>query len=256
MSASAPHRQSHPLDGAAAPCDHNQKIEAAAVALFRLLGWTLAAAVGLLALESGLEDLYLIGGGKIALHPELACTVMWDLWAAGWLAAMAWSRRTATSPLARQEVAYLILPTIGFCLLAFGSIATHFRPLWTVPDTFGWFFAALCGLSLAFTWWARIGLGPLWSLSVSRKDIHNIVQDGAYHLVRHPIYTGLIAAAASHAVLIGQLANLAGAALMAIGFWLKARFEERFLARELGSAAYAEYARRTPMLVPFWPIRG
>jgi protein-S-isoprenylcysteine O-methyltransferase Ste14 len=225
------------------------------VARFRVLGWALAAAIGLLALASGVDDLFLIGNGKIALHPELACTVMWDLWAASWLAAMAWSRRTAASPLAQQEVAHLILPTIGFCLLAFGSIATHFRPLWMIPDTFGWCIAALCGLSLAFTWWARIGLGPLWSLSVSRKDTHKIVQDGAYHLVRHPIYTGLIAAAASHAVLIGQLANLAGAVLIAIGFSLKARFEERFLARELGSAAYAEYARRTPMLVPFWPSR-
>ena len=63
-------------------------------------------------------------------------------------------------------------------------------------------------------------------------------------------------AAVSHAVLIGQLANLAGALLIAIGFWLKARFEERFLAHELGPAAYAQYARRTPMLVPFWSIRG
>ena len=227
-----------------------------AIGARRLLGLILAAAIGLLALVSGLEDLYRIGSGKIALRPELACSVMWDLWAASWLTAMAWSRRTATSPRARQEVAHLVLPTIGLCLLAFGSIATHFRPLWTVPDTLGWFIAALCGLSLAFTWWARIGLGSLWSLSVGRKEIHNIVQDGAYHLVRHPIYTGLIAAAASHAVLIGQLANLAGAVLMAIGFWLKAQFEERFLARELGSEAYAEYARRTPMLVPFWPVRG
>src|ERR1700734_1563159 len=72
MSAFAPHWQSYPLNGAAAPCDHNQKIEAAAVALFRLLGWTLAAAIGLLALKSGFEELYLIGSGKIALHPELA----------------------------------------------------------------------------------------------------------------------------------------------------------------------------------------
>ena len=232
-----------------------QEIEGA-MALFRLVGWALAAAIGLLALASGLEDLFLIARGKILLYPELACTVMWDLWAASWLAAMAWSGRTAASPLARQEAAYLILPIIGLCLLAFGSIATHFRPLWMVPDALGWPLAALCGLSLAFTWWARIGLGSLWSLSVDRKDTHKIVQDGAYRLVRHPIYTGLIAAAVSHAVLIGQLANLAGAVLIILGFWLKARFEERFLARELGSAAYAEYARRTPMLVPFWSIRG
>lgn len=226
------------------------------MALLRMLGWALAAAIGLLALASGVENLFFIASGKIALHPELACTVMWDLWVASWLAAMAWSRRRTASPLARQEVAYLVLPIAGFCLLAFGSIATHLRPLWMIPDSFGWGIAALCGVGLAFTWWARIGLGPLWSFSVSRKDTHKVVQEGAYHLVRHPIYTGLIAAAASHAVLIGQMANLAGAFLIAIGFWLKARFEEHFLAQELGTAAYADYARQTPMLVPFWRVRG
>jgi glucan biosynthesis protein C len=228
--------------------------QAGAVASFRALSRAPAAAVGLLALASGVEDLVFIAGGKYVLHPELACTVMWDLWAASWFAAMAWSGRSAARPLARQEVAHLILPTAGFCLLAFGSIATHFRPLWMIPDSLGWCIAALCALSLIFTWWARIGLGSLWSLSVSRKENHKVMQDGAYHLVRHPIYTGLIIAAASHALLIGQPANLAGAVLVAVGFWLKARFEERFLTQELGRVTYAEYAGRTPMLVPFWPV--
>jgi protein-S-isoprenylcysteine O-methyltransferase Ste14 len=49
-------------------------------------------------------------------------------------------------------------------------------------------------------------------------------------------------------------ANLAGAVLMAVGFWLKARLEERFLGQEL-AATYPDYRRRTPMLVPFWPSR-
>jgi protein-S-isoprenylcysteine O-methyltransferase Ste14 len=44
--------------------------------------------------------------------------------------------------------------------------------------------------------------------------------------------------------------------LVAFGFWLKARLEERFLGSELGEAAYAAYRARTPMLVPFWPMRG
>jgi protein-S-isoprenylcysteine O-methyltransferase Ste14 len=58
--------------------------------------------------------------------------------------------------------------------------------------------------------------------------------------VRHPIYTGLIVALAATA-----------AALLAIGFWLKARAEERFLSAELGAEAYGAYRRRVPMLIPF-----
>jgi protein-S-isoprenylcysteine O-methyltransferase Ste14 len=83
-----------------------------------------------------------------------------------------------------------------------------------------------------------------------------VIQSGPYHLVRHPIYTGLIVAALAQGVLIGMAANLVGAVLVGLGFWLKARLEERFLSQELGAATYAEYRRRTPMLVPFWPARG
>ena len=111
-------------------------------------------------------------------------------------------------------------------------------------------------MSLLFTWWARVSLGSLWSGLVSRKEDHTFIQSGAYRLVRHPIYTGLIVAAIAHAVVIGQVANLAGALLMALGFWLKAQLEERFLSQGLGAATYSEYRRRTPMLVPFWPARG
>ena len=41
--------------------------------------------------------------------------------------------------------------------------------------------------------------------------------------------------------------------LMTVGFWLKARLEERFLRDELGAEAYDAYRRKTPMLIPFAP---
>jgi len=38
--------------------------------------------------------------------------------------------------------------------------------------------------------------------------------------------------------------------VMTCGWYVKARLEERFLRRELGDA-YAAYAGRVPMLIPF-----
>jgi protein-S-isoprenylcysteine O-methyltransferase Ste14 len=35
-----------------------------------------------------------------------------------------------------------------------------------------------------------------------------------------------------------------------LGFWVKARLEERFLRAELGAEAYEAYFRRTAMLFP------
>ncbi len=117
-----------------------------------------------------------------------------------------------------------------------------------------WLLTGICAAFFAFhVVGPRISLGSLWSGSVSRKESHALVQSGPYRVVRHPIYTGLIVAASRWRIQIGMLNNLLGAALMAFGFWLKARLEERFLSIELGSDAYAAFRQRTPMLVPFWP---
>ena len=94
-------------------------------------------------------------------------------------------------------------------------------------------------------------LGVLWSGGIVRREGHRIVDTGPYGVVRHPICSGLILAAAGLALIKATWLALAGAALIALGFALKARVEERFLSSELGSGAYAAYRGRVPMLVPF-----
>ena len=95
-------------------------------------------------------------------------------------------------------------------------------------------------------------LGAWWSGAITRKEGHHIVETGPYALVRHPIYTGLIAANFATAAAQATVTGLIGAALVAIGLWLKARVEENFLTAELGADAYAAYRRRVPMLVRFY----
>lgn len=102
----------------------------------------------------------------------------------------------------------------------------------------------------AFCWWARIHLGRMWSSSVTRKADHHIIDTGPYSLVRHPIYTGIILAAAATAALEARAIAFAGLALVTIGFWIKARLEERFLRNELGAEVYDANARRTGMPFP------
>jgi protein-S-isoprenylcysteine O-methyltransferase Ste14 len=90
----------------------------------------------------------------------------------------------------------------------------------------------------------------MWSSSVTRKADHHIIDTGPYSLVRHPIYTGIIVAAAATAALEARPLAFAGLVLVIIGFWIKARLEERFLRNELGAEVYDAYARRTGMLFP------
>ncbi len=190
-----------------------------------------------------------------------ASRALWDVWFVSWIIAAVWSRRTAARPAGLGHLTHWLPTLAGFGLLGFGSAfwigeggpEPLASPLWRIPTAAGWALTGLCAVGLVFTWWARLYLGSLWSGSVSRKVGHTIVEGGPYRLVRHPIYTGLILAAFALATQISMAANLLGAGLIALGFWLKARLEERFLSEELGPEAYGAYRRRTPMLVPFWP---
>jgi len=75
-----------------------------------------------------------------------------------------------------------------------------------------------------------------------------LVTSGFYRWVRHPLYTaGLLFLWANPLVSWNTLAlNIGATAYLIVG----AIFEERKLLTEFGPA-YAEYRRRTPMLLPF-----
>jgi protein-S-isoprenylcysteine O-methyltransferase Ste14 len=90
----------------------------------------------------------------------------------------------------------------------------------------------------------------LWSSAVTRKHDHHIVDTGPYRIVRHPIYTGIIVASFATAAATGTPGSLVGAVIMLLGWYAKARVEERFLREQLGAQAYDAYARKTAMLIP------
>jgi protein-S-isoprenylcysteine O-methyltransferase Ste14 len=125
--------------------------------------------------------------------------------------------------------------------------------LWLVARTEAWICVGLIALGIAFSAWARLHLGALWSATVTRKSGHRIVDTGPYKLVRHPIYTGILLAVYATAAAKGTVLGLAGALLITIGIWMKARLEERWLRSELGADAYDAYRRKVSMLVPFGP---
>ena len=184
-----------------------------------------------------------MGGIYVAFAASL-----WLAWVISWYAAAFWRHDTVAEAPGRQYRLHIALVMTGF-MLAFG-VAPWFRgPLWPIGPALGWSMVALCAAGLAFTWWARLHMGPLWNGGVSRTEQHRIVDTGPFALVRHPIYTGMIAAIWSVAILQAQPMALVGGAIFALGFILKARVEERFLEAEL--PGYAAYRKRVRMIVPF-----
>jgi protein-S-isoprenylcysteine O-methyltransferase Ste14 len=134
-----------------------------------------------------------------------------------------------------------------------GLFSLLFAQLWDVPETIAWGAPVLAGCGFAFAWWARLHLGALWSSSVTRKEDHRIVDSGPYGIVRHPIYTGMLIGTLALVAVSGRVLALAGFAILALGIYIKARLEERFLSAELGADAYLAYRSRVPMLVPGAP---
>jgi len=185
--------------------------------------------------------------------PQNILPWVWVAWLASWWVVAFWSDRAAKRLDAKAELLYR-LPTLVAVLLLFGVVRWSGDPVWLrTPRHPGiaWTLIGLTIAGLAFTWWARIHLGRLWSATVTRKKDHHIVDTGPYRLVRHPIYTGILLAAFASACMRGTMLAAIGFLVLVISFYIKARIEERFLRAELGHDAYDAYARRTPMLVPF-----
>jgi protein-S-isoprenylcysteine O-methyltransferase Ste14 len=185
--------------------------------------------------------------------PENVMRAMWLAWWLSWLVAAAWSDRAVKRPATRNQIVYRLLAVAGAWLL-FGMYRHSLEGeliLWRDSAFVGWSMIAIAFVGFAFTWWARLHLGRLWSSSVGRKADHRIVDTGPYGIVRHPIYSGITLAAVATAGLRGTAAAWLGVGVMTLGWIVKARLEEAFLREQLGAEAYADYARRVPMLVPF-----
>jgi protein-S-isoprenylcysteine O-methyltransferase Ste14 len=190
-----------------------------------------------------------MGGNYVVLSAAL-----WLAWLISWNVAAFWRDRSVAEAPRNHYRLHFVIAVLGF-MLTFGVFRLVLGPLWPVGalwpvgPVLGWAMVGLTAAGLSFTWWARVHMGRLWNGGVSRTQDHRVIQSGPFALVRHPIYTGMIAGVWAMAVLQARPVALAGAALFALGFVLKARVEERFLAEQL--PGYAAYRDRVRMIVPF-----
>jgi len=97
---------------------------------------------------------------------------------------------------------------------------------------------------------SRAALGPAWSLVPNADEVAGLVTTGPYRLVRHPIYLGLSLLAMGQALAFG---NWPALLIVLFGiiptFAWRAYTEEKLLSRAFGTR-YAEYRRRTGLLIP------
>lgn len=185
------------------------------------------------------------------LTPGAAIVAAWLIWLVAWIMAAGWSARTASHHDLGAESPSRVLTLAAIVMIITAYWPLRWGVLWMTPSPVGWTMFALVLVGLAFTWAARLHLGPLWSSTSSPTEDHRIVDTGPYAIVRHPVYAGLLLAAIATAIERGRIEALAGALVLIAGVSLRAKLEERFLRRDLGDEAYAAYRARVPMLIPF-----
>lgn len=160
-----------------------------------------------------------------------------------WLAAASRSKESVRSGWRTQLAG---VTTVGVFLIAGvlrgGSLAVHSVILATAGALL---FA--CGITLAV--WARLHLGRDWGMPMTQRAEPELVTSGPYRSVRHPIYSGLLAAMLGTA-LVNSLLGLIVVVLLVPYFYYCGRVEERNLATTFPQA-YPEYRSRTKMLIPF-----
>ena len=156
----------------------------------------------------------------------------------------------------REPAAYRIVRLLAFL----SAIALVLLPRIPVPWLYRsilpsgpWPFllgAVLTSAGLLFAVWARQVLGANWSLSVTIKQDHQLIVNGPYALVRHPIYTGLIAGALGSGIALAQVRGLIAFVLVSLALWTKLRIEEKWMRGQFGTS-YEVYSCRVAALVPF-----
>ena len=106
----------------------------------------------------------------------------------------------------------------------------------------------LVGVGLAI--WARNILGKNWSGNVMLQKEHQLITEGPYNLVRHPIYLGVLMAMLGSSLVIGQIFGLAYFIFSAFGLWIKSGQEEALLATQFPND-YLQYKQKVKRLLPY-----
>ena len=107
-----------------------------------------------------------------------------------------------------------------------------------------------CLLGAVVACWSRYKLGRNWSLSVQKKENHELIQSGFYKIVRHPIYTGFLLLFIGNTIIVGDYRGIISVLIVFMSFWFKLTKEEKLLTENFGNQ-YIEYRKRTKALIPY-----
>lgn len=107
---------------------------------------------------------------------------------------------------------------------------------------------AIAGIGLTFV--SQLSMGDAWRIGVDADEETALVTNGAFAVVRNPIFGCMLLAGAGLAVLVPNLISAAGLVLLIAAIELQVRFVEEPHLRRLHSDTYTAYSSRVGRLFP------
>jgi protein-S-isoprenylcysteine O-methyltransferase Ste14 len=178
--------------------------------------------------------------------------VLWIAFLIYWQIKAVGTKTTQRLESAASRILRALTFLIAIVLLSTSRIPLRWLYLQPWPQGFWpfWLGAGVMVAGLLFAIWAREHLGSNWSRSVTIKQGHELITTGPYAVVRHPIYTGILAGFLGTAIALSQVRGFIAFVLIFFILRVKFRMEEQWMSSQFGET-FATYAHQTAALVPY-----
>jgi protein-S-isoprenylcysteine O-methyltransferase Ste14 len=184
------------------------------------------------------------------LSPVLRLVFFFGAWVI-WMLALVTLRRHRLEKPAKVDSAArwgVALETAGYLLVTVHPAATWNGGIEEWRLVVGILFALI---AIALFWSAVANLGRHWRVDAGLNQDHELVQSGAYRIVRHPIYASMFAMLLADAFWAGTLPGWPFALVLFLtGTEIRIRVEDSLLRDRFGDR-FTEWQRSVPAYLPF-----
>jgi protein-S-isoprenylcysteine O-methyltransferase Ste14 len=121
---------------------------------------------------------------------------------------------------------------------------------YSLPAWLSWVGVALFAGAAVLLWQTHQALGRSWTPTLGLREDHQLVTEGVFKYIRHPMYAAhLLWALATPLILTNWIAGYAMLIPQIVQFWLRIGVEERMMLERFGES-YREYMTTTGRLLP------
>jgi protein-S-isoprenylcysteine O-methyltransferase Ste14 len=173
----------------------------------------------------------------------------WFVVLAVWVILAFRTKRTVerSGGMARLAVIAVLLALVLTRPLANSSLHDQ---IWAPSRVLSLVAVVLLVIGALFAIWARVTIGANWSGTVTFKQDHQLMQSGPYHVVRHPIYSGLQLMGLASVLQYDEPYGFLMMVVVVAMFIPKILLEEKLMTEHFPDE-YPQYRRRVKAIIPF-----